>query len=89
MKGLKVTEIAKETGFKGLWGELGPGGGGGFTGSAGHRVFEATLVFMWGSALWEKFNLCFSIVFCYHWQNFQFGSGTGHSAIILRSLDTQ
>ena len=59
MKGLKVTEIAKETGFKGLWGELGPGGGGeggeGFPGSAGHRVFEATLVFMWGSALWEKF----------------------------------
>ena len=28
------------------------------------KYFRLTLVFKWNSALWEKFNFCFSRVFC-------------------------
>ena len=47
-----------------------------------------TLVFMWNSALRQKFNFCFSRVFCYYSQNLHLGMGTGSCAIILWGLDT-
>ena len=31
------------------------------------KYLRQTLVFMWNSALREKFNFCFSGVFCYYW----------------------
>ena len=42
------------------------------------------LVFVWGGALQEGFNFCFSMVFCWYWH---FGGGTGQWAIILWILD--
>ena len=38
------------------------------------KYFRQTLVFMWNSALLEKFNFYFLAVFWYYWQNFHFGS---------------
>ena len=42
-----------------------------------------TVVFLWNSTLREEFNFYFSRIFCYYWQNFNFGSKTEHQAIIL------
>ena len=42
------------------------------------KYLRLTPVSMWYSALREKFNFCFSTVFCYDWQNFHFGRKTGH-----------
>ena len=46
-----------------------------------HKIFETNsceIVFMWNNALREKFNFWFSRVFCEYYQNFYFGSKTGH-----------
>ena len=46
MKSIGVTEIAKGVGFKGVWGELRPGGG--FPGTASHGVFGTCCSFRVG-----------------------------------------
>ena len=62
MKGIRVTEIAKEIKFKGVWGALEPKRG--FQAQPATGYLRLTLVFMWGSALREGFSLCFSTGFC-------------------------
>ena len=47
------------------------------------KYFKQTVVFLWNSTLREKFNFYFSRIFCYYWQNFNFGSKAEHQAIIL------
>ena len=42
------------------------------------KYMRQTLVFVWNSALWEKFNFNFWTAFCLYWQNFHFGRKTGH-----------
>ena len=42
------------------------------------KIFETALVFMSNVALWENFNVYFSVVFCQYWQNFYFEKKTGH-----------
>ena len=39
MNRIRLIEIAKEIEFKGVWADLEAGGGGGFPGKAGHRIF--------------------------------------------------
>ena len=58
MKGMRVTQISKDIWFKGVWGELEPGGGG-FRGQPVTGYLGLALVFVWGSALWEEFGFCF------------------------------
>ena len=75
MKSIGVTEIVKGVGFKGVWGELRPGGS--FRGQPVTGYLRLAVVFVWGGALQEEFSFCFLRVFWWHWQNFQFGGGTG------------
>ena len=42
------------------------------------KYMRQTLVLVWNSALGEKFNFCFSAVFCQYLQNFQFERKTEH-----------
>ena len=44
---MRVTQISKDIWFKGVWGELEPGGGG-FPGTASRRVFGASSGFRVG-----------------------------------------
>ena len=46
------------------------------------------LIFVWGGALQGGFNCFFSGLFCYYWQGFHFGTGTGCWDIVLWDLDT-
>ena len=57
-----------------------------------HRIlhiqvnWSITLAFIWNSALWEKFNFCFSELFSQYWQNFYFWRRTKHWSINLSSF---
>ena len=50
-----------------------------------HNIWD-NLVFMWNSALREKFNFCFLRDFYQYW-HFHFGRRTEHQAIILWNFD--
>ena len=54
---LRVTKIAKEIKFERVWGELKPKTC--FWGQSFTKYLRLTLVFMWNSAPWEKFNFLF------------------------------
>ena len=47
------------------------------------KYFRKTLVFMWNSALSNKFNFYFSAVFCWYPQMFLSGRKTGNYLIIM------
>ena len=52
------------------------------------KYFRKNLVFMWNSALPNKFNFYFSAVFCLYPQMFPFGRKTGNYLIILWRFQT-
>ena len=62
MNRIRLTEIAKEIEFKGVWADLEAKGG--FQGQPVTRYFRLALVFMRGSALRGGFDFCFSRDFC-------------------------
>ena len=62
MEGLTVTKIGKEIKFEGVWGDLEAKKC--FQRQSFTKYLRLTLVFMWISALREKFNFCLSRVFC-------------------------
>ena len=62
VKGIRVTGIAKKIKFQGAWCELKPKKV--YQRQPVTRHFGLILVFMWGGARREKFNFCFSRVFC-------------------------
>ena len=62
VKGIRVTGIDNEIKFKGVWGEVEQRKG--FQTQPVTMHFGLTLVFMWDGELREKFNFCFSRVFC-------------------------
>ena len=51
-----------------------------------HNIWD-NLVFMWNSALREKFNFCFLRDIYQYW-HFHFGRRAGHQAIILWNFET-
>ena len=61
MKGLRVTKILKEIKFEAVWDEFESSKV--FQRKSFTKYLRLTLVFMWGSALREKFNFCFSRAF--------------------------
>ena len=89
--GLKVTKIIKRFKFEGVWGKVETKSC--FDRQSQTKYLKQSLNFMWNSAQLE------SSLFDQYWQNFPFGSKTGHLAIIpgsfeiflyfLISLDTQ
>ena len=62
VEGLRVTKIVKEIKFQSVWGELKAKNC--FQKQSFTKYLRLTLVFMWNRALREKFDFCFSRVFC-------------------------
>ena len=62
LKGLTVTKIVKQIKFEGVWGELEAKSC--FQRQPFAKCLRQTLVFLWNSALREKFNFYFPAVFC-------------------------
>ena len=54
---MRVTKIAKQIKFKGVWGELAPAIG--FEKQPVAKYLKLTLVFMWSSTLRESFDFRF------------------------------
>ena len=81
-KGLRVTKIMKQIEFEGAWDELEAISC--FQRQSWPKYIRQTLVLVWNSAFWEKFNCNFWTVFGLYVQTFNFGRDTRHKALILR-----
>ena len=62
VKGLSVTKIVKQIKFEGDWGKLEAKYF--FQRQSWAKYMRQTLVLVWNSTLWEKFNFNFWTVFC-------------------------
>ena len=76
MKGLRVTKIIKEIKFEGVYGKLESKRG--FQRQSVARYLRLALVFVWDSALREKFNCYFLEDFASINLVFIFFGGAGH-----------
>ena len=77
---LRVMKIVKQIKFEGLVRSKKL-----FPETTIYKTFEMNMrneIFIWNSALWEKFNFYFSWDFCLYWQSFYSQRRTKHYAII-------
>ena len=79
-KGLSVRKASKKSNLKESGGHIEPRNC--FQIQLFTKYLRKTLVFVWNSALWDKFDWCFPRGFYQFWQNSIFWSRTEHYAII-------
>ena len=84
-RALELQKMTKKIKFERVWGELEAKSC--FQRQSLTKYLRQTLVFMWNSAIREKFNFYFSGDFCKYWQKFHFGRRNKHYAWIVLSFE--